>query len=177
MGGAARVAGSLLWVVWAAAARRPVDSFAIFAAVAASLVIIVNAVALQSRPRSTSVVVNMSAPSRATTGAVRATPLARSAPVELPMPRPAETPRVSHAVAMQGDDPIAELIGMSSRIMAVQRVLSNYGYGQLKPTGILDRPTSAAIERFEREHRLPVTGRISDRLVSELAQMAGHPLD
>jgi peptidoglycan hydrolase-like protein with peptidoglycan-binding domain len=97
--------------------------------------------------------------------------------VETPWPRLAEAPRASHAVAVQTDDPIAELIGMSSRIMAVQRVLSNYGYGQLKPTGILDRPTSAAIERFEREHRLPVTGRISGRLVSELAQMAGHPID
>ena len=66
---------------------------------------------------------------------------------------------------------------MSSRIIAVQRVLTDYGYGQIKPTGVLDQPTSAAIEKFEREHKLPVSGRISSRLVSELSEMIGHPLD
>ena len=61
--------------------------------------------------------------------------------------------------------------------MAVQRVLSDYGYGQIKPSGVLDQPTSAAIEKFEREHKLPVTGRISEGLVSDLAAMIGHPLE
>ena len=61
--------------------------------------------------------------------------------------------------------------------MAVQRVLSEFGYGQIKPSGILDEATSAAIEKFEREHKLPVTGRLSDRLLSELAAMTGRPLD
>jgi peptidoglycan hydrolase-like protein with peptidoglycan-binding domain len=58
----------------------------------------------------------------------------------------------------------------------VQRALSDYGYGQIKPSGILDDATSAAIEKFERERRLPVTGAISDRLMRELAVMVGHPL-
>ena len=57
------------------------------------------------------------------------------------------------------NDPIADLIGPSPRIAAVQRALSEYGYGQIKPTGMLDDATSAAIEKFEREHKLPVTGR------------------
>ena len=59
----------------------------------------------------------------------------------------------------------------------MQHVLSEYGYGQVKPTGVIDTATSAAIETFEREHKLPITGRLSDRLLSELAAMAGHPLD
>ena len=80
-------------------------------------------------------------------------------------------------VAARPNDPIAQFIGMSSRTMAVQRALSDYGYGQIRPSGILDEPTGAAIERFEREHGLPVTGKISDRLVSELSAMIGHPLD
>ena len=54
------------------------------------------------------------------------------------------------------------LIGQSSHILAVQRALSQYGYGQIKQTGVVDAPTSAAIEEFEREHNLPVTGKISD---------------
>ncbi len=56
------------------------------------------------------------------------------------------------------NDPIADLIGPSPRITAVQRALSDYGYGQIKPSGILDNATIAAIEKFEREHKLPVTG-------------------
>ncbi|HEY5217766.1 MAG TPA: peptidoglycan-binding protein, partial [Pseudolabrys sp.] len=30
---------------------------------------------------------------------------------------------------------------------------------------------------FERDHRLPVTGQISDRFVRELAAMTGRPLE
>jgi peptidoglycan hydrolase-like protein with peptidoglycan-binding domain len=75
------------------------------------------------------------------------------------------------------NDPIAELIGPSQRIQAIQRVLSEYGYGQLKPSGVLDDATTQAIERFEREHKLPVSGRISDKLVGALGAMAGHSID
>jgi len=74
------------------------------------------------------------------------------------------------------NDPIADLIGPSPRIQVVQRVLSDYGYGQIKPSGMLDDATSEAIEKFEREHKLPVTGRVSDRLVAELTAMVGHPI-
>jgi hypothetical protein len=42
---------------------------------------------------------------------------------------------------------------------------------------MLDDATSQAIEKFEREHKLPVSGRVSDRLVSELAAMIGHPIE
>ncbi len=80
-------------------------------------------------------------------------------------------------IAVRRNDPIAELIGPSPRITAVQRVLSDYGYGQITQSGMLDPTTSAAIERFEREHHLPITGRVSDRLVNELTTMIGHPLD
>jgi peptidoglycan hydrolase-like protein with peptidoglycan-binding domain len=74
-------------------------------------------------------------------------------------------------------DPIAKLIAPSKRVMAIQRALSDFGYGQIKPTGLFDPETKAAIEKFERDHRLPVTGQISDRLVRELAAMTGRPLE
>ena len=61
-------------------------------------------------------------------------------------------------------------------IAAVQRVLSDFGYGQLRASGSLDEPTKAAIEKFESEHKLPVTGRLSDRLLNELAALTGHPI-
>ena len=63
------------------------------------------------------------------------------------------------------------------RIIALQRALADYGYGQIRPTGIIDGDTRAAIEQFERERKLPITGQASDRVVRELAAMTGRPLE
>jgi hypothetical protein len=63
------------------------------------------------------------------------------------------------------------------RVAAVQRALTQYGYGQLKPTGAVGADTQAAITKFERDRKLPVTGQMSDRLVKELTAMIGHPID
>lgn len=75
------------------------------------------------------------------------------------------------------DDPIAALIAPSGRILAVQAALADFGYGQVKPTGVFDADTRNAIEKFERDRRLPVTGDISDTVVRELAAMTGRPLE
>lgn len=156
---------------------RPVDTFAVLAAVAATFIILVNALFLQNGARPAPFVAN---PTLAKTEAAEvrrpgpriidmipthttvAPPPAQSVPVPAPSPR--------------RNDPIADLIGPSPRIQVVQRVLSDYGYGQIKPSGMLDDATSEAIEKFEREHKLPVTGRVSDRLVAELNAMVGHPI-
>lgn len=74
-------------------------------------------------------------------------------------------------------DPIAKLIAPSKRIVSIQRALADFGYGQIKATGVYDPETRSAIEKFERDHRLPVTGQISDRFVRELAAMTGRPLE
>jgi peptidoglycan hydrolase-like protein with peptidoglycan-binding domain len=75
--------------------------------------------------------------------------------------------------------PRAEAIASSGarRVAAVQRALTEYGYGQLKPTGTVGSDTQAAIQKFERERKMPVTGQVSDRLVRELAAVIGHPID
>ena len=65
----------------------------------------------------------------------------------------------------------------SKRIIALQRALAEYGYGQIRPSGIIDAETQTAIEKFERERRLPITGQASDRVVRELAAMTGRPLE
>lgn len=88
-------------------------------------------------------------------------------PAAAPRP-PAEIPRRSS----QGEQVVP-----SKRIMAVQRALADFGYGQLVPTGVLGVETKAAIERFERERKLPVTGQVSDHLVRELAAVTGRPLE
>jgi hypothetical protein len=82
---------------------------------------------------------------------------------------PAPSPLVSHGDAVQ--------ITGSRRVAAVQHVLTEYGYGQLKATGTIGSDTQAAIQKFERDHKIPVTGQMSDRLVRELTAMVGHPID
>jgi peptidoglycan hydrolase-like protein with peptidoglycan-binding domain len=65
----------------------------------------------------------------------------------------------------------------SKRVIALQRALAEYGYGQIRPSGIIDPETQAAIEKFERERKLPITGLAADRVVRELAAMTGRPLE
>lgn len=88
------------------------------------------------------------------------------------IPRPPLTVPVSSRV-----DSVAALGTGSHRVAAVQRALAEYGYGQLKPTGVVGADTQAAIQKFEQARRLPVTGRMSDRLVRELATAIGHSID
>jgi hypothetical protein len=65
----------------------------------------------------------------------------------------------------------------SRRVAAVQRALTEYGYGQLKPTGTVGSDTQAAIQKFERERKMPVTGQMSDRVVRELTAVIGRPIE
>jgi hypothetical protein len=69
-----------------------------------------------------------------------------------------------------------QIIG-SRRVAAIQRALTEYGYGQLKPTGTVGADTQAAIQKFERERKMPVTGQVSERLVHELVAVIGHPIE
>jgi peptidoglycan hydrolase-like protein with peptidoglycan-binding domain len=59
----------------------------------------------------------------------------------------------------------------------VQQALSEYGFGQLKPTGIYDAETRAAVERFERDRKLPVTGELTETVKRELAKVTGRDLN
>jgi len=63
------------------------------------------------------------------------------------------------------------------RIAGVQRALSEFGYGNLKITGTMSGETQSAIQKFEREHKMQVTGQLSDRLLRELGAAIGHPVE
>jgi len=167
--------------LWAKATHRPVDTVAILGAIAASSVIVVNAAFLQSGAQPAPFFANpATAPQAADgrSGTAAATPAKAE---QAPPARNVVAERGLQPVAARRNDPIGELIGASVssslRVMAVQRVLSAFGYGQIRPSGILDEPTSIAIGKFESEHKLPVTGRVSDRLLNELATMIGHPVE
>ena len=91
---------------------------------------------------------------------------------------PAAIPRPPAPIPASSHNDAAVIPGAGSRrVAAVQRALTEYGYGQLKPTGTVGSDTQAAIQKFERARKLPVTGQVSDRLVRELTAMIGHPID
>lgn len=100
----------------------------------------------------------------------RTKPVAASRAAAGKPPAPAPQPAAHH-------DPLGDLITSTRRIANVQRALTKYAYGQLKPTGVVGTDTQAAIQKFERERKLPVTGKVSDRLVRELSAMTGQPID
>jgi Putative peptidoglycan binding domain len=177
--GAASAAAAISLRLWSKAADRPVDSMAILCAVAASLIVVVNAVFLQSGPHPAPFLTNPTTPgpSGETAASLPVAPRFE----DTASTRPPVGTRGSPAAALRRNDPIGDLIDASieppARVIAAQRLLSEFGYGQLRPSGVLDQPTSAAIEKFEAEHRLPVTGRLSDRVLHELAAMTGRSID
>ena len=185
---AASAGGALFAGLWERATARPTDFAAILAGTAMSAVIVVNALYLQTGSRSApyftppvAASTPAVAPLHAAQAAAQATGTTAVKPAEQVI---ATRPVAGGAIAAQPvsvrrDDPIAQLLAPqpSPRVTAVQRALSEYGYGQIKPTGFVDEATTAAIQRFEREHKLPVTGRISERLVSQLTALVGHSLN
>lgn len=155
----------------AAIVRHPREFVALVMAGASTLAIFVNALFLQHGPHPAPIfatrqfVQEPAGPVRAhkEDKAVVAHPIAAVKPVAAPPAR---------------QDPIAELIAPSKpRVLAIQRALADFGYGQIRPTGVYDSDTRGAIEKFERERNLPVDGQISDRFVRELAAMTGRPLE
>ena len=94
-----------------------------------------------------------------------------------PQAMPSSIARPPAPIPASRNETIANQTPAARRVAAVQRTLTEYGYGQLKPTGTVGSDTQAAIQKFERERKLPVTGQISDRLVKELTAMIGRPID
>lgn len=147
--------------------RHPREFVGVVMAAGATLAILVNALFLQHGPHPAPIFETRSftAPAAQPSGhkGDRLVPSRAAAPQGTPMP------------ARQ--DPIAEIIAPSKpRLLAIQHALADFGYGQIKPTGVLDRETRAAIEKFEHQHSLPVDGEVTDPFVQKLAAMTGRPL-
>jgi peptidoglycan hydrolase-like protein with peptidoglycan-binding domain len=99
------------------------------------------------------------------------------------------TPAVQPGASQNKGDQLADLIrggivppgGIPSepdpKIRQVQQRLSRLGYATVKPDGFMGPATSLAIEKFERERKLPVTGQASDRIARELAALTGRPVE
>ena len=135
-------------------------------------------------PATTSVAPAMTSAASATTSAASATtsvvPATTNVAPATTSVAPVSTsaiprPPASIPVASRADGNLAP--GGSRRVAAVQRALTKYGYGQLKPTGTIGSDTHAAIAQFERDRNIPATGQMTDRMVRELSAMIGHAID
>ncbi len=153
----------------AAIARHPREFVGTVMGAAAMLAILVNALFLQHGPHPAPIFATRPfvAPAAQSSSSLKGD---RLVPARAPAPQSAATPARR--------DPIAELIAPSKpRLLAIQRALAEFGYGQIRPTGIYDRETQTAIEKFERAHNLPVDGQVTERFVHALAAMTGRPLE
>ena len=122
-----------------------------------------------AEPKSADIKAPESRTSDPLTNLVKATSTSPVATSSIPRP-PAPVP-----VSARADNNLGT--GGSRKVAAVQRALTEYGYGQLKPTGTIGSDTQAAIAKFERDRKIPATGQMSDRMVRELSAMIGHPID
>lgn len=157
--------------------RHPREAVGVFALASAVTFIFVNALFLQKGPHPAPIFAprHIVAPAPATHAPTsqfvpQPRPLAQPVPTQVPMPRP-------HPEAARDNDPIAQLLAPSNRVLAVQQALAQFGYGQIRPTGIMGPETAEAIRKFERSRHMPVTGQMSDQVVNALAQMSGRTID
>jgi hypothetical protein len=155
----------------AAITRHPREFTAILMAGLATATIFVNALFLQHGPHPAPIF----ALKPPTPPADHSAPLQPRTVEQRFVPEPVRAP--STVARPAHSDPIADLIAPSKRVVAIQRALSEFGYGQIKPTGVYGPETRAAIEKFESTHHMQVTGQISDRLTRELSSMTGRSLD
>lgn len=167
--------------------HSPKDTLAATAALAAVIAIVTNAMFLQAG-RHPSPMFSTAAVSSLPAIAPTHAPLPRVRPPEAEAREPAVAPAPAKSVAPAAprppaavhaakSDPVGDLIVSTRRIAAVQRALTEYGYGQLKSTGVVGTDTQAAIQKFERDRKMPVTGQLSDRLIRDLTVLTGRPIE
>jgi hypothetical protein len=112
---------------------------------------------------------------------------AAAAPLPVPRPDPQAMaqliPELPHSPATtQSTDRIGALLRSEPprpegaeirRVASAQKALTRLGYGPLESDGVMGARTKAALERFERDRKLPATGAVAGRTSRLLAQQAG----
>jgi hypothetical protein len=167
---------------------RPRDSALALVCAVAIGAIVINSLYLQPGPHPAPIFVLRHAPVTLDQPTTAVALLPRARPSEAPQPeaRPEARSRVEPITQAKMQpaagprparpDPIGELLSGSNQMTSIQRALSEFGYGPVSATGNYGPETRAAIERFERERKMPVTGQVSERLVRELSQLVGKPI-
>jgi Putative peptidoglycan binding domain len=107
-------------------------------------------------------------------------PPARPAPAPAPA-QPAPRDRIADMIRLGDAPPVPPgLVGRSEParlVSSAQRALAKLNYLSAKPDGQMGPGTRQAIERFERDRRLPVTGELGARTARELAAASGLPVE
>ena len=160
---------------------RPGEAFGSAVVLVAVGYVTVNALGFQSGPHPAPILPQPAPALANASAAPRAAPTmpvaqARTAP-EMPAREPvapghAEKPPARDAIGdmlRSADDTTASVTPRPDKgVMQAQRALSKLGYGTLKPDGMMGPSTKAAIEKFERDRKLPVTGLAAGRTLREL---------
>ena len=124
------------------------------------------------------------APTPATAGEAAAVPTAPApaAPATKPSERPRET---TSSLDRRPKDPVGDLLRSghtpartgrepSAAVAAIQRTLKKLGYA-VGVDGLVGKATTAAIARFEHDHRLPVKGQLTAKLFQEINALTARP--
>lgn len=118
---------------------------------------------------------------RADNPAAPATSVAAAPASAPPAPASAPVPADPLADLLRGENPVPPgFVGhaeSSALVAAGQRALAKLGFGPLKADGLMGPSTRQAIERFERERKLPVTGEFGPRTARELAAQSKLPVE
>jgi len=167
--------------------RNPRDSICALLAMAAVAAIVANSLFLQQgrHPAPIFAIRPLPVLSGDATGTITQLPRPRPPSAGFPKPEtapriepvPLPRPRAQNVPAGLRPDPIADVIGSSRQLGALQRFLNEFGYGPIRVSGNLDDDTRGGIERFERDHNLPVTGLNTPRLRNAIASLTGRQLD
>ncbi|TDR88942.1 peptidoglycan-binding domain-containing protein [Enterovirga rhinocerotis] len=94
-----------------------------------------------------------------------------------PAPKPARPPEPKSTDAKPPAKPSEAKAGPQPRVASAQKALAKLGYGPIASDGILGTQTKQALERFEREKKLPVTGTLGPRTVRQLASLSGISIE
>ena len=161
--------------------RNPLDVVGIVVLLIAAGAILANALYRQPGPHPAPIFAVKPRPV-ATEPAEIVPPLPRTRPLVAAAPKPETVvpakPEMPAARVPARPDPIADILaGPSPRVTALQRALNEFGYGPLKSTGNYGSETIAAVKKFERDRKMPVTGQISPRLLQELSVLTGKPIE
>ncbi|WP_020184454.1 peptidoglycan-binding domain-containing protein [Methylopila sp. 73B] len=89
-----------------------------------------------------------------------------SAALRTPVPAPSPSPTVTGSTSVAGP-----------KMMAVQRALSKLGYGPVASDGKMGAATRNALQEFERDRKLPVTGEPNPQTLRQLQAVFGAPLE
>jgi Putative peptidoglycan binding domain len=122
--------------------------------------------------------VRPAAPAPAPAAAPAATVTAPASPVPPPAPtRPAPARDPIGDLIRAGETGSAAAKDSTAKALAAQRALTKLGYGPIKSDGVIGPGTRQAIEKFERDRKLAVTGELNPRTARALAAQSGIAID